>query len=49
MLYLVFNFVLTTYKGILQKLSVREIQIGLLEQLNVNRNNNKLTYILVFV
>ena len=28
MLYVVFNFVLITYKGILQKLSVREIQIG---------------------
>ena len=49
MLYLVFNFVLTTYKGILQKISVREIQIGLLEQMNMNRNNNKLTYILVIV
>ena len=31
MLYFVFNFVLTTYKGILKKISVREIQIGLLE------------------
>ena len=49
MLYFVFNFVLTTYKGILQKLSVREIRIGLLEQMNMNRNNNKLTYILVIV
>ena len=49
MLYLVFNFVLTTYKGILQKISVREIQIGLLEQMNMNHNNIKLTYILVIV
>ena len=49
MLYLVFNFVLTTYKGILQKLSVREIQIGLLEQMNMNHNNIKLKYILVIV
>ena len=31
MLNFVFNFVLTTYKGILQKISVRDIQIGLLE------------------
>ena len=29
MLYFVFNFVLITYKGILQKLSVREFQIRL--------------------
>ena len=33
MLYFVFNFVLTTYKGILQKISVREIQIGLKERI----------------
>ena len=32
MLYFVFNFVLITYKGILQKLSVREIYISLKER-----------------
>ena len=31
MLYFVFKFVLITYKGILQKLSVREIHISLKE------------------
>ena len=33
MLYFVFNFVLITYKGILQKLSVREIHISLKEHI----------------
>ena len=33
MLYFVFNFVLITYKGILQKLSVREIHICLKEHI----------------
>ena len=32
MLYFVFNFVLITYKGILQKLSVRKIYISLKER-----------------
>ena len=34
MLYFVFNFVLITYKGILQNLSVRETRI------NMNQDNN---------
>ena len=33
MLYFVFKFVLITYKGILQKLSVREIHISLKEHI----------------